>query len=288
MASNNLNNIKTRLLSIKSTKKITNAMKLVASSRERKLASSFKSGLEYNKNVENIFNNSIFINKLNPDVDKLNNFLFNENNESEKVLHVVITSNTGLCSGYNIDIIHHLNTIYKSGDDIIVIGEKGKIELAKDDTKFIDSFIDISKKVNLFSCKKLSEYLINEYKNKKYKEIDVVYAHYYNSILYKVQKERLLPIKLTYNSKRNYSPIYLPDKEELINLISNEYLSSSLYRIILDALWSEESSRRNAMDNATKNADDLIDKLTLEFNKARQEQITTEINEVVSGSKASK
>lgn len=283
--SNNLNSLKTRLNSVKSTKKLTNAMMLVSSARERKLNSLFKETSDFYLRLETSFDNSIFLNKVNEDADNYSSPFLLKNEGVNKRLLIVVTSNNGLCTGYNNNVIKFLKDNYKNGDEILLLGEKGKRELENEKVTYFDDFIYALKDFNLFGINKIAQYIKEKYKNKEYSEIDLIYTHYVNPLISKVNIETLLPLKIKENKERNYSPIYEPSKEEFLDKLIEEMLNAKLYYYLEDSLIAEESFRRNAMDNASKNADDLIDQLNLEYNKVRQTNITTEITEIIAGSK---
>lgn len=278
-----LNNLKDRLGSIQSTKKLTNAMKLVSSAKEKKLNNEYSLVIDFYNRFLTIFNNTIFINRNNPDCDSFNNNLLKKYDSNKRLL-IVITSNNGLCSGYNNEVIKFLRNYYQKNDEILIIGEKGKNELANENIDINDEFVDYLKE-NSSDFKELKDYLVTLYNKGKYKEIDLIYTHYHNSLISKVESLKLLPIDIKTNYKRNYSPSFEPSKEEVVNYLIEEYLYYTLYTKIFDSRIAEESARRLAMDNATKNADDLIDNLKLEYNKIRQSNITSEINEVSSASR---
>lgn len=281
-----LNNLKNRLGSIKSTKKLTNAMKLVSSAKEKKLSNEYNLALEFYNRFMKIFNNSIFINPNNPDCDSFNNNLL-KTYESNKRLLIVITSNNGLCSGYNNDVIRYLKNYYQKNDEILIIGERGRNELLKENIELNGKFVDYLKE-NTNNFDELRKYLVETFNKGIFKEVDLIYTHYHNSLISKVESLKLLPIDIKENRKRNYSPTFEPSKDEIINYLIEEYLYYTLFIKIFDSRIAEESARRLAMENATKNADELIDDLNLEYNKIRQSNITSEINEVSSASKIAK
>lgn len=281
-----LNNLKNRLGSIKSTKKLTNAMKLVSSAKEKKLSNEYNLAIDFYNRFLSIFNNTIFINPNNPDCDSFNNNLL-KNYESEKRLLIVITSNNGLCSGYNNEVIRFLKNYYQKNDEILIIGEKGRNELIKEDIEINEQFVGYLKE-QTDNFDDLKNYLVDVFNKGIYREIDLIYTHYHNSLISKVEAQKLLPIDIKENKKRNYSPTFEPTKDEIINYLIEEYLYYTLFIKIFDSRIAEESARRLAMENATKNADELIDDLNLEYNKIRQSNITSEINEVSSASKIAK
>ena len=283
MATQNLENIKRRLSSVKSTLKITNAMKLVSSVKVKKIQNVHDYKKDLFLKYQSLLNDVIFTNSINPDCNYESIYL-KENNQTSKKLYVVLSSNLGLCSNYNNNVINYLKNIYKNGDEILVIGQKGYIELNNMNVKLDTSFIDLTNNFDDTKLEKLINYLKDLYKDKKYNKIVVIYTQFINSIASKVNEFQLLPIKLEENLHRFYSPIYEPSKEEVIDFLIDKVLSTFSEYLIYDSMLSEENARRNAMDNATKNGNELIDKLNLEYNKARQAAITQEITEVVSGS----
>lgn len=282
-----LSKVKHRLKSVKSTKKITNAMKLVSSVRVKKIGNIFESVSKYYTGLSEVFDNVLFTNILNTD-KKFISPLLEKNDKSTKTLYILVTSNGGLCASYNNQVFKYFENVYRNNDEVILIGEKGKILLNRVSLKGNEKFISILKTLNLIKTNELTLYLKDLYLTNKYKEIRIIYSHMVNSLISKVENEILFPIEIKENKKRVYSPIYEPNKEEVCSYLLKEYISTKIYFYLHDAFLAEESARRNAMDNATKNADKLIDELNLEYNKARQNAITQEITEVVAGAKAIK
>ncbi len=277
-----LNILKNRLGSVKSTKKLTNAMKLVSSAKEKKLTNEYRLALDFYDRFLSIFHSTIFINKNNPDCDSFHYDLLKTHDANKRLL-IVITSNNGLCSGYNIEVIRFLKNYYQKNDEILIIGEKGRNELLKEELNMDENFVSYLKETTT-NFDKLKDYLVGKYKSGVYSEVDLIFTHYHNSLISKVETMKLLPLDIKENYKRNYSPIFEPNKDEIVNYLIEEYLTYTLFIKIFDARIAEESARRMAMDNATKNADDLIEDLNLEYNKIRQGNITSEINEVSSAS----
>lgn len=282
-----LSKVKNRLKTVKSTKKITNAMKLVSSVRVRKIGTIFDSVSTYYNGLEHVFDEILYYNVFNKE-DPFKSPLLEKNTKSNKTLYVIVTSNGGMCSSYNNQVIKYFENVYKNDDEILVIGEKGAILLGRDSLKGNEEFISLLKKLNLFKTKEFTEYLKKVYLTCLYKEIRIIYSHVVNSLISKVENKVLFPIELKENKNRNYSPIFEPNREEVSAYLLEELISTRIYFYLHDALLAEESARRNAMDNATKNADEIIERLNLEYNKARQNAITQEITEVVSGAKAVK
>ena len=284
MAGQNLENIKRRLSTVTSTKKITNAMKLVSSVKVTKLTSFYGARKKYFNNISKIYDNSIFYSINNPEATYNNPYLVS-NNLSNKTLYIVVTSSLGLCANHNHNIIKEFKNSYKNGDEVFAIGTKGYEELHNDDIRINTDFIDVINDLSFANINALKNKLCDIYVQNEYKEIRIIYSDYVNTLISKPKNEVLLPLEIKTQNNRGYSPVYEPKKDKFINDLVDEFLIAKLFYYLADSKLSEENARRNAMDNATKNANDLIDKLYLEYNKARQSAITQEITEVIAGSK---
>jgi len=263
-------------------------MKLVSSVKLRKMNKIVEMESFYFKAMNRVLNDAIFSNPENPEAVFTSPFI-DEVSGTEAVLHIVVTSNMGLCGGYNNNLLKFFSEIYKKGDKVIIIGEKGYSFLAKNPEITLETkFVHLATNYSIYGVRMLANYVINEFLSKKYKEVNLISTRYKNSISFIPSKVKVLPIAVQENPRNVYSPIYEPNKEEVINSVIPQYLSTMLYSNIYSAFLSEESSRRNTMDSADKSAQDLVDKLKLEYNKARQSAITQEITEVVNGSNAVK
>jgi ATP synthase, F1 gamma subunit len=280
--------IKRRINTVQSTRKITNSMKLISSVKLRKINKIVELEGFYFSAMKRILSDAIFYNKENVDNNYKTEFI-KSYPEAKKKLYILVTSNMGLCGGYNNNIIRLLKNIYVAGDEIMVIGEKGYLALTKEeDIKLDTSFLHILSGYSLTKVSGLTNHVMKRYLTKEYKEIDLVYTRYKNSIAFIPEVKKILPIEVHENKNAAYSPIYEPSKDAVVDEVIKQYLKSLLYNLIYNAIQSEESSRRNTMDAADKNAQDLVDDLKLEYNKARQGAITQEITEVVNGSNAVK
>jgi len=281
--------IKRRINTVQSTRKITNSMKLISSVKLRKISKQVELENYYHRAMARVLNDAIFTNKDNPDCANFTTSFIEVNLIAVKTLYVIVTSTMGLCGGYNNNVIREFKNHYKVGDEVVVIGEKAFLNLSKEKDLTIETkFIHLAQGFNLAKVSILRDYLIDKYLTHEYKEIDFVYTDYRNSISFIPKVVKILPLEVDPNERYAYSPIYEPNKKEVVDAIIKEYLKSTLYDRFCSAFLSEESSRRNTMDAADKNARDLVDKLRLEYNKARQSEITQEITEVINGSSAVK
>ncbi len=278
-----LNNIKRRINTVNSTRKITSAMKLVSNVKTRRFMRELENHKEYVTETKTILNDSLYY--LSDEELKSINPLLTTFPNGNKRLVIIVTSSLGLCGGYNNDVYKFYSNFYKDGDEVITIGEKGLIEYKKKKKLVIyDKYSHLLDKLELSDLKLFINYIDDLYLTGEYRSVEVIYHRYINSLISKVESYQILPLAFKEENNYGISPVFLPDKKEVINTLIPQYINVTIYEKFISSLVSEYSSRRNAMDNADKNAKDLVDKLKLEYNKERQQSITQEITEVVSGS----
>lgn len=279
----NLNKTKRRILSINSTKKITNAMELVATVKLKRYKDVMMQNSNYVSEIVNLIHKLSYYKNS----DKLS--LFELPNDATKDLYIVINSNLGLCASYNNDIYKFVESnIDKNTAQILPIGLKGDQFYKKQGYDLDESFYDLNEKLDYVKVIKLSRYIESLFLNGKFRNIYLIYTRYVNSIKFVPDMIKIYPLEAEQEVNREdrleYAPIFDPDVDTLFDELIPIYTSALLYQKIVESQVSEQASRRTAMENATDNADELIDKLTLEYNKARQAAITQEITEVVSSS----
>ena len=279
----NLTKTKRRISSINSTKKITNAMELVATVKLKR----YKDTMFENSNYVNEIVNLIHKLSYYKSSDKLS--LFELPNNATKDLYIVINSNLGLCASYNNDIYKYVEkNIDKNTAEVLPIGLKGDQYYKKQGYVIDESFYDLNEKIDYLKVIKLSRYIESLFLKGKYRNIYLIFTRYINSIKFVPDMIKIYPLESDNEVKREdrleYPPIFDPDVNTLFDELIPIYTSSLLYQKIVESQVSEQASRRTAMENATDNANELIDKLTLKYNKARQAAITQEITEVVSSS----
>ena len=278
-----LQQTKTRIRSVASTKKITKAMELVATSKLRKAKDINMKVTPYKNEVFEII--SYCANNI---IDKDYKY-FNENDVS-KSLHIIVTSTLGLCGGYNINITKYvLNNIPKE-DDLIVIGSKGINFLKNKGYNIIKAFPELpglDLKESLSSS--LSHEVLSQFDMKNYKNINMVYTKFINSLTFEPEKVQLLPLSSIVEVPDIKKELLLePSAEEVLDNLIPFYLTTAIKTLLFESMLSEQASRRTAMENATDNASELEDKLLLEFNKSRQASITQEITEISGAANAIK
>ena len=278
----NLNKVKRRIQTIESTRKVTSAMKLVSSVKFSQLQKEYQARIEYFACIQELTNNVLSAAKG----ENVDGYYLKENNLSNKTLYVMVTSSLGLCGSYNYNVIRTLSNLYKEGDEVLPIGTNGYNFLRNEKNIVIhDQFVNLMETLEMSKIRKLEQYLFRLFKEHKFKKIVLIYTHYKNAISFQVKTFDLLPISYDIVEKTKLNPgDYEPNISSFAHRVSKKFVISTLYIKLFESFLSEQASRRNAMENADKNAGELIDKLKIQFNKARQAAITQEITEVVAGS----
>lgn len=277
--SQSLHKTKRRIASVNSTKKITKAMELVATVKLKRFKNLMVENEAYANELINI------IHHLFAHVELEDNPYIKES-KSETDLYIVVSSNLGLCASYNNNIYSFVkNGVSKNNTVIIPIGYKGDNFFRKEGYSLNEDYVSLNESITYEEILKLGQFITKEFVNGNYRSVRLIYTHYVNSLKFVPEEITLFPInKVDETTKVGYEPIFDPDAKTLINELVPIYVVSTLYHKIIESQVSEQASRRTAMENANDNADEIIDKLTLEYNKARQTAITQEITEVVSGS----
>lgn len=271
-----LSRTKRRIESISSTLKITKAMELVATAKLKKWKDKMANSILYLEQIQNII--SLCLSGIEEDdIPELKKY------KSDSTLYVVITSSLGLCGGYNYNIYKFLNDKLTKNDKVLTIGTKGLVKYNNSENEVDDNYVDLLDKFNYSSVNNLRNYLINEYSTGKYKEIKLISTTYKNSLTFIPKEFVVLPLTNMESKESLIEPIFEPNKQELFSLLIPKYMNTLLFGKLTEAIVCEHASRRNSMDSASDNAEELKEKLLLEFNKARQQAITQEITEVVSG-----
>ena len=266
---------KRRINSVAGTRKITNAMELVASVKLKRFRDVMSNSSNYVANIKDIM---MHLNKMIDHSDDTKVI------KTSKRLFIILNSNLGLCARYNNDIFKFAETLLRKDDEIIPIGLKGYSHYKNQSFKLNENFVSLNEKIDFNDVNKLACFVMNEYHSNKYAEVHIVYMQYVNSLISRAEEERLLPVPFDKDIKEDLlGPEVEPNPQDLIKELEPIYLASAIYQAMVVAQVSEQSARNNAMKNATDNADEILDKLKLEYNKARQGAITQEITEVISG-----
>ena len=275
---------KARIKSVASTKKITKAMELVATAKLKTAKSINAKVAPYRDEVFEIVSYCV------ENVDKSTNKYLNENTNSDKKLFIIVTSTLGLCGGYNVNIEKFAaSQIDKEKDEIVLIGTKAT-SYFNNNGYTINRIIDLpSLDIKETASKDLMNYIIHQYDLGKYQSVQFLTTRFINSMTFNPESIQLLPLKNLKNTQKlKKELLFEPSPEEVLNNLIPFYLVTALKTLILESMLCEQASRRTAMETATDNAEEIQEKLLLEFNKSRQASITQEITEVVSGANAVK
>lgn len=279
----NLRDIKNRIDSVKSTRQITNAMKMVAAAKLRKSQEKIVKARPFADYVMDMIKTLKFknVNYSNP--------LLEEVKENDNRLLVVVTSDRGLSGSFNFNVIRTAMDYLEEHDNtkVICIGKKGYEYLRKRKWDIEESYADLFNEMDFSKSKDIAHIIMDKFLVGTYGKIDVVYNEFKSAIQQDVVVKQLLPIQpIESEDIRKIDFIYEPDKDTIINELANKFINVEIWRIMLESSAAEQGARMTAMDSATDNATELIENLTLTYNRARQAGITTEIIEISSGAEA--
>lgn len=288
----NLKEIRTRIASVSSTQQITSAMKMVSASKLRKSQNAILKLRPYSAKMTEIIQNLCGSERDEMPLARQSKVLNN-------VLILVLTSNKGLCSTFNSNVIKATNQridFYKEKNldikiDVKTFGKKGSdfFKKQKDSINYLGDNDDIWDNLSFENVAKEGEKLIKDFINKKYDKIEVVYNQFKNASTQILTYETFLPITFEQESiETNNDYIFEPSKAEIVNSIIPQSLKTQLFKCFLDSFASEHGARMTSMHKATDNATNLLKDLKLTYNKARQASITNEIIEICSGAEALK
>ncbi|WP_295904291.1 ATP synthase F1 subunit gamma [uncultured Bdellovibrio sp.] len=291
-----LKDIRARIESTKNTQQITKAMKLVSAAKLRKAQN----------NIVNMRPYALTLRKVIADIavtNKVSHPLMEKKEQVKNVLLVVITSDRGLCGAFNSNINKFTENYIKENKaklekiDFIFIGRKGHDYFAKRDIKAVDYITKLDKDISYELASKVANRVMEDYLEGNYDEVRIVHNQFNSAISQTVVCETILPIDIglttfkTENEKANefaVDMIFEPAPEKIIKELLEKHFDLQVYRCMSESVAGEHGARMSAMENATNNARDMINKLTLTYNKLRQEKITTELTEIVSGAEALK
>ena len=286
-----LDDLKKRIASVKSTQKITKAMKMVAAAKLRRAQESAEKGRPYSQKM-----NNVILNLSSGISDKENAPKLLSGTGNEKVhLCVVMTSDRGLCGGFNSNIIKkaksYFSKILDEGKDlkIITVGSKGNDQLKRVyGDKIIEniSFKD-SKNANYFDADKVGKMVIEKFQAGEFDVCTIFYNQFKNVITQIPQAQQIIPLNNEDDengSDESYE--FEPDEDEILSNLLPKNISTQIFKAMLENSASEQGSRMSAMDNATRNAGEMVDKLTIEYNRSRQAAITKELIEIISGAES--
>lgn len=281
----NLKEIRNRITSIGSTMQITSAMKMVSAAKLKKAQDAITAMRPYSSKLTEL------LQSLSATLDSDAGGDFSKQREISKVLLVVVTSNRGLCGGFNSSIIKetikNIENNYQGVEvELLTIGKKGNDILSKSYT-VVDNRNDVFDDLTFENVAEIAEKLMQSYVDGTYDKIELIYNRFKNAATQIPQVEQFLPIKpVEGNVNTNQDYIFEPAKEKIVLELIPKSLKTQLYKGVRDSFAAEHGARMTAMHKATDNAKELRDDLLLTYNKARQAAITNEILEIVGGAEA--
>ncbi|HAN09798.1 MAG TPA: ATP synthase F1 subunit gamma [Clostridiales bacterium] len=281
-----MRDIKGRIKSIKSTKQITKAMMLVSSVKLQKERARFERNKSYVEKMKEVI---VSIAESSKNIDSI--YLKNPT-KTRKTAYIVITSDRGLCGGYNQNVYKEIMRVRNKDKDetYFTIGRKAKTFLSRQNMQVSKSYYGMSESPDYNEAREIGEFIIKMYKEGEFDELKLIYTSFHSIINQEVITYDLLPVTIEKfeKTKEKYKPeLYFEPSDDIVfDYLIPKYMYSILYGSMLEASVCEEASRMTAMDNATENANDIIDNLTLKFNRVRQAAITKELTEIVSGANA--
>lgn len=279
--------IKTRIKSVESTKQITKAMELVSSSKFRKAKERAESARPYFNTLYNT------VQDIAKNTSNSRNVFLKER-KVNNVCYIVIAGDRGLAGGYNSNILKAVIAHNKLGTGkVITVGKKAKESLSKRGYEVID-YIESVEKCVYDDANRVAQAAMEAYKNGEVDEVNLVYTEFISALSQEPKIVKLLPVTIDNTNtekevKKGKAAVqYLPSADAVLGYVLPKYVSGSVYGAIAESFASEQAARRTAMESATDNANEMISKLELVYNRARQAAVTQEISEIVGGAAAAK
>lgn len=272
--------IQSRIASVDSTKKITKAMQLVASSKLSRQRDAMERNREYAHSLQTLLTNIVNA------AGKNDPFL--KENEGKPAFVFVITSDMGLCGGYNANVYRTVLNDLGTDDHIVMIGSRGSQWAKARGIRCDAALIDLNEDTAYMDLANQMQTALDLFREKKISRIQVLYTHYKNTLTFIPVLETIIPVRIEkeQDKKSHIDTIFEPGKEHMLSTIVPMAAKSLLYSLYLESKTSEQASRRMAMESATDNATELQEELELAYNRIRQGAITQEITEIVGGANA--
>ena len=286
-----LKEVRNRIKSVQSTQQITKAMKMVSAAKLRRAQDAITQMRPYAHKLQEMLSNIV----SNGDGDV--KVALAAERPVEKVLIIVVTSDRGLCGGYNSNLIKLTKQLIKDkyaqqgakgGVQILPIGKKGYEHFSKNGFKVVDKYWDIFTGLSFDKVQTAAKYAMEAFANKEVDAVELIFSEFKNAATQQFIAEQFLPVKKVAKTtgQKNADFIFEPGKDILIAELMPKILNTQLYKAVLDANASEHGARMTAMDKASDNANELLKSLKISYNRARQAAITTELTEIVSGAAA--
>ncbi len=289
--SGQLKEVRNRIKSVQSTQQITKAMKMVSAAKLRRAQDAIIQMRPYSRKLQEMLSNIVSSSSAEADMSLA------EERSVERVLMIPITSDRGLCGGYNTNIIKMtreiINTKYaaqhaKGNVTILPIGKKGYEYFQRNNYKLVDQFWEIFSDLSFDNVRRAAIYAQQAFLNKEYDRVELVYSQFKNAATQIFINEPYLPIPKVDQPKggKAIDFVFEPSMSVLLQELMPKILNTQVYKAVLDANASEHGARMTAMDKASDNANEMLKSLKISYNRARQAAITTELTEIVSGAAA--
>lgn len=286
-----LKEVRNRIKSVQSTQQITKAMKMVSAAKLRRAQDAITQMRPYAQKLQEMLSNIV----SNSDGDV--NVALTVERPVEKAMIIVITSDRGLCGGYNSNLIKLTKQIIKEkyaaqaakgNVQVLTIGKKGFEHFTKNGFRVVDKYWDIFTGLSFDKVQAAAKYAMDAFANKETDAVELVYSEFKNAATQRFVAEQFLPVQKVEKTigQKNADFIFEPEKNILIAELMPKILNTQLFKATLDANASEHGARMTAMDKASDNANELLKQLKISYNRARQAAITTELTEIVSGAAA--
>ncbi len=282
----NLKDLRAKISSTKKTQQTTRAMKMVSAAKLRRAQDSVVNARPYALKLRS------FIQKL-ASCPEVSHPLLDSSPIKGKTLLLVLTSDRGLCGGFNSGInkytVQYASQKSKNDFDVIFLGKRGADFFRKRDFPTIDEIHGLAKTISFDVAQEISERVLKSYLGGEYSEVRIIYNEFKSAISQEVIDERLLPVSLEGGSNEDYTStdfIFEPSIQSMLDELLRKHFAIQVFRCLQESVASEHGARMSAMENATKNAGEMISSLTLNYNKLRQAKITTELIEITSGAEA--
>lgn len=273
--------IQARINSVSSTKKITKAMQLIASSKLTRQKQIMEENRSYAQGLQELFTMVLKSSEANS--------IYLKGTQNKPSLIFVITSDMGLCGGYNANIYRMVQDEIQPTDYVVMIGSRGSSWIQKREYNLKDIFIDLNEDNAYDALSKSMQDALDLFERREISKIQILYTHYKNTLTFIPVLDTVLPVSKPsedQNQGLHADMIFEPDKESMLEMMIPMVTKSILYSRFLESKTSEQASRRMAMESASDNADELQNELELVFNRVRQGAITQEITEIVGGANA--
>ncbi|PQM55752.1 MAG: F0F1 ATP synthase subunit gamma [Rhodobacteraceae bacterium] len=291
----NLKDLKIRIESVKSTRKITKAMQMVAAAKLRKAQEAAEEARPYASRMTKVLDK---LTSSNLDTTTGSPLLIGAG-KSEKYLVIVATSERGLCGAFNSSIVRlaksHISNLLSDGKsiEILTIGKKGREQLKREFGDSMIDHVDLSqiKKMTYEEASIISGKILEKFAKRDF-DVAIIFYNQFESVISQVPKcQQLIPVERktetdTDGEVEELSYFYEPDEQEIMEDLLPKAITAKIFTALLENGASEQGARMSAMDNATRNAGEMIDKLTIQFNRSRQAAITNELIEIISGAEA--